>query len=118
MINSGKEPGMAMGGDGSHIFLKKLRRLGRTGLLAILLVGLGSPGHRPDIFADNPKVKDPPRLHAIDKRLPLTTSKVVGSPDPPPPYRAHGVFPNLKINFPIAITHQPGSDLLLVIHQD
>jgi glucose/arabinose dehydrogenase len=53
----------------------------------------------------------------ITKRVPLTTSKVVGSPDPPPPYRVKRAFPNLKINFPIAIRHQPGSDRLWFITQ-
>src|SRR5262249_7795309 len=53
----------------------------------------------------------------IDKRVALTTSTVVGSPDPPPPYRVKRVYPDLKVNFPIAVAHQPGSDLLLFITQ-
>jgi glucose/arabinose dehydrogenase len=55
------------------------------------------------------------RPHAIDKRLPLTTSKVVGSPDPPLPFGAVKAFPDLVLSYPIAVTHQPGSDRLLVI---
>ena len=55
--------------------------------------------------------------HGIGKRLPLTTSKVIGSPDPPLPFRAVKAFPDLKLSFPIAVTHQPGSDHLLVITQ-
>jgi uncharacterized repeat protein (TIGR03806 family) len=54
----------------------------------------------------------------ITRRVPLTTSKVVGSPDPPPPYRVQRLYPHLKINFPIAVRHQPGSDRLWFITQD
>jgi uncharacterized repeat protein (TIGR03806 family) len=51
----------------------------------------------------------------IERRVPLTTSRVVGSPDPPPPYRVKRVYPNLKMNFPIAVRRQPGSDRFLFI---
>ena len=57
------------------------------------------------------------RPHGIEKYVPVTTSRVVGSPDPPPPYRVARVFPKLKINFPIAVRRQPGSDRLLIIDQ-
>jgi glucose/arabinose dehydrogenase len=57
------------------------------------------------------------RPFGIDKRLPLTTSRVVGSPDPLPPYRVRKVFPKLRIDYPIAVCHQPGSDRLLIITQ-
>jgi uncharacterized repeat protein (TIGR03806 family) len=55
--------------------------------------------------------------YGIDKRLPLTTSRVAGSPDPLPPYRVRKVFANLHIDYPIAVCHQPGSDRLLIITQ-
>src|SRR4051794_40375687 len=54
-----------------------------------------------------------PRLFV--KRPPLTTSRVIGSPDPPPPYRKEKAFPALKANFPIHVVHQPGSDRLLFV---
>ena len=53
----------------------------------------------------------------IEKRVPLTTSKVVGSPDPPLPYRPVRAFPKLKLTFPIALDRVPGTDQLLVIAQ-
>ena len=53
----------------------------------------------------------------LEKRVPLTTSKVVGSPEPPPPFRAVRRYPNLKINYPIAIAPLPGSDQLFFITQ-
>jgi uncharacterized repeat protein (TIGR03806 family) len=55
------------------------------------------------------------RPYGIERRVPLTTSRVVGSPDPPPPYRVKRVFPKLNLAFPIFVTHQPGSDRLIVI---
>jgi len=55
------------------------------------------------------------RPYGIGKRVPLTTSTVVGSPDPPLLYRAVKAFPKLKINYPIAVRHQPDSDRLLFI---
>ena len=51
----------------------------------------------------------------IDKFVPLTTSKVVGAPEPPPEYRSVRAYPKLKMDFPIFVTHQPGSDRLLLI---
>src|SRR5262249_39815252 len=42
---------------------------------------------------------------------------IVGSPEPPPPFRVQRVYPNLKLNFPVAVVHQPGSDRLLLITQ-
>jgi uncharacterized repeat protein (TIGR03806 family) len=59
-----------------------------------------------------------PRPYGLEKRLPLTTSRVVGSPDPPPPYRVQRAFPKLKLKYPIAVAHQPGSKRLLLINED
>src|SRR5205814_478323 len=58
------------------------------------------------------------RPFGIDKRLPLTTSTVVGSPDPPRPYRVKRVYPDLKAEYPIIVRHQPGSDRLLFISEN
>src|SRR6266436_8351611 len=70
---------------------------------------------------DRPTPADPGQpakpSYGIDKRLPLTTSRVIGSPDPLPPYRVRKLFPNLRVDFPVAVTHQPGSDRLLIITQ-
>ena len=64
-----------------------------------------------------PPKKNAQKPFAIDKRIALTTSKVVGSADPPPPYRIKKVYPDLKLNFPIAVVHQPGSDRLILCTQ-
>ena len=58
------------------------------------------------------------RPFGIDRRIPLTTSRVIGSPDPPLPYRVRRVYPKLKLNNPVTVVHEPGSDrLLVIIHQ-
>lgn len=48
----------------------------------------------------------------------LTTSQVSGSPEPPAPYRTERRYPKLKVDYPVSITHQPGSDRLWTITQD
>ena len=54
-----------------------------------------------------------------DNKLPrLTTSRVSGSPEPPPPYQAQRLYPLLKLTFPVAVAHQPGSNLIWVITLD
>jgi uncharacterized repeat protein (TIGR03806 family) len=54
----------------------------------------------------------------VPRRAGVHSSRVVGSPDPPLPYRARPAFPGLKLNFPIAVDRVPGTDWLLVIVQD
>ena len=39
--------------------------------------------------------------HAIEKYIPLTTSKVVGSPEPPNPFVVQRAWPELKLTWPI-----------------
>lgn len=53
----------------------------------------------------------------IEKVPPLTTSTVVGFPDPPPPYRAVRVRPNFRAEYPIMVRPIPGSTEMLVITQ-
>ncbi len=50
-------------------------------------------------------------------RTPWTTSRVVGSPDPPPPFKVVRVFPNLKFERPLLLARCPGSDRLFVGEQ-
>src|SRR5262245_22454323 len=46
-----------------------------------------------------------------------TTSRVVGSPDPPLPYRSKRVFPNLKFRDGVHIESSPVGDRLFVVEQ-
>lgn len=50
-------------------------------------------------------------------RVPWTTSKIVGTPEPPAPYRTQQVFPKLKFNEPLAMARAPGSNRLLVVER-
>jgi putative heme-binding domain-containing protein len=55
---------------------------------------------------------------AKSSRTAWTTSRVVGSPDPPPPYKVVRAFPNLKFTHPLLIARAPGSNRLFVGEQD
>src|SRR5262245_53128634 len=50
-------------------------------------------------------------------RTPWTTSRVVGSPDPPPPFKVVRAFPNLKFVHPLLIARSPGDSRLFVGEQ-
>jgi len=56
-----------------------------------------------------------PKAGGLQKRLPLTTSRVVGSPDPPLPYRVERVYPDMKMAWPEIPILIPGSDEFLII---
>jgi len=55
------------------------------------------------------------RPRGIQRRVAWTTSRVVGSPEPPLPYRVEETFQNVKIHQPLAVYPEPGTDNLLVI---
>lgn len=50
-------------------------------------------------------------------RVPWTTSRVVGSPDPPPPFKVVRAFPKLKFEHPLLMARCPGSDRVFVGEQ-
>ena len=68
-------------------------------LVGLLAVALAGP-------------EDAPKPFGIDERVPLTTSTVVGSPDPPLPYRAKRAYPNYSPAFPIMAKAVPGTGQL------
>src|SRR6185436_2030329 len=51
------------------------------------------------------------------RREPWTTSKIHGSPEPPPPYRAEIAFPKLRFKNPVVMSNAPGSNRLFVGEQ-
>jgi glucose/arabinose dehydrogenase len=53
----------------------------------------------------------------IAARPPWTTSRVTGTPEPPPPYRTERVFPKLKFANPVLLAAAPGTDRLFVAEQ-
>ena len=50
-------------------------------------------------------------------RVPWTTSKIMGSPDPPTPFRTVIAFPHLKFDEPVAMTSVPDSNRLVVVER-
>ena len=62
-----------------------------------------------------PPPENADRPYGIPRYVPVTTSKVVGSPDPPLPYTVERVLPAASIACPIAVAAQPGSDRLLYV---
>jgi uncharacterized repeat protein (TIGR03806 family) len=50
----------------------------------------------------------------IDKRVPWTTSRVKGSPEPPEEYRSEIAFPTLRFDEPLDMAAVPGTDRLAV----
>jgi glucose/arabinose dehydrogenase len=58
-----------------------------------------------------------PAAFRLDRRVPLTTSRVVGWPDPPPPYRTKRVFERLTFRYPVYLTSDPAYPGLFVVEQ-
>jgi uncharacterized repeat protein (TIGR03806 family) len=50
----------------------------------------------------------------LNQRTQWTTSRLIGSPDPPPPYRLTRVFPQISFKGPVFIAQDPMSDRLFV----
>ncbi len=57
---------------------------------------------------------DAERPYGIEKRIPWTTSRIKGTPDPPTPYRTERVFPELRFEEPLSLAIAPGTDRLFV----
>lgn len=77
-----------------------------TCLLALLAATAGAQS-----VAKEPSEKP----YGIPRRVPWTTSKLVGSPEPPPPYRLRRVFSSLRFEQPVELTTATGSPRLFVV---
>ena len=64
------------------------------------------------LAGEPPQAKEPGP--AKSARIPWTTSRVVGSPDPPPPFKTVRAFPNLKFTHPLLMARYPDSNRLIV----
>lgn len=62
-----------------------------------------------------PAKSKPTKAYGIDQRVALTTSKVIGFPDPPPPYQVKQVYTKAAIDFPLWVEPIPGTDALLLM---
>lgn len=61
--------------------------------------------------------RDPSANLPIDRFRP-TVSRLIGTPDPPPPFVVRRAFPGLEFTSPMNVTRQPGTDRLIVIAAD
>lgn len=68
-------------------------------------------------MAAAPKSQAGRAAEAAKPREAWTTSQVVGSPEPPPPYKTTPAFPNLKFKNPLLISNAPGIERLFVGEQ-
>jgi len=78
-----------------------------AGCLSVAHVALGQ--QKPQTDADRP--------FGITQRVPWTTSKFRGTPDPPLPYRAERIFPKIHFKDPTVLTNAPGTARLFVAEQ-
>ena len=87
------------------------RRDFRSGLVCVAI--LASAAALP--ADDNPSGKSVTRKPwGIETRVPWTTSHVVGTPDPPAPYKTEEAFPHLKFDEPLAMCAVPGANRLAI----
>ncbi len=56
-----------------------------------------------------------PWLAPAQTRVPWTTSRIQGTPEPPLPFRVERAYPNLTFKEPLEVAPLPGSDRLVVI---
>src|SRR5947209_8222944 len=54
------------------------------------------------------------RPYGIKERVPWKTSRITGSPEPPPPYRVERVFPKLTFKNPLLLARAPGLNRFFV----
>jgi uncharacterized repeat protein (TIGR03806 family) len=86
----------------------RLARIGRSLARSLAFVALATAG------APVPRAAEPgpgpgaERPHGLARRVPWTSSRIQGTPDPPPPYRTEPAFPRLKFAEPLAMAMAPG----------
>ncbi|MFM8252919.1 MAG: PQQ-dependent sugar dehydrogenase [Planctomycetota bacterium] len=66
-----------------------------------------------------PESSNPPSDSAVDgwQRVAWTTSRVKGTPEPPPPYRTQRLFPTIQFKNPVVMEIAPGTQRLFVGEQ-
>src|SRR5262245_53367754 len=96
--------------------LRESEPMRRAIVLPLTLVGLASGLAFPGRPAPRPASAGPPGAGRADKpfgigrRVPWTTSRLTGSPDPPHPYRIERAFPRLRFKNPLLLARAPGLD--------
>lgn len=64
---------------------------------------------------DRPTVRKP---YGIEKRIPWTTSRVLGSPDPAPEYLMEVAYPGIRFDEPLNAATEPEGNRLFVAQRD
>ena len=82
-------------------------------ILSIIIVGVLLCGAIP-----TSEETENSKPYGIAERIPWTTSRVVGTPDPPLPYHVQKTFSKLQLTNPVYIEGEPGTDHLLVVQQN
>jgi len=54
----------------------------------------------------------------LSKRVPFTTSRLSGTPEPPPPFQAKRIYPNLKFDQPLHVIKEPTSQKFLLTQRN
>jgi glucose/arabinose dehydrogenase len=67
------------------------------------------------LFLDFSSAKADEKPFRIANRVPWNDSKVVGSPEPMPPFKTVRAFPNLTLRQPLALLPEPGSRRLFIL---
>jgi putative heme-binding domain-containing protein len=96
--------------------MRSISNLQVAWLLWIFLIGGRSAIGQQEQDSETNK-PSPPASVASGSRLPWTTSRVIGTPDPLPPYRHERLFPKISFQNPVVITIAPGMDRWFVGEQ-
>lgn len=75
------------------------------------------PPDNPASGRDQPAAEQSPISPAARKRLPWTTSRVSGTPEPPPPLREQIAYPEIRFSHPVVLIGAPDSDRWFVGEQ-
>jgi putative heme-binding domain-containing protein len=85
--------------------------------LVAVVLGLLSVGLLATRVPDGRGEDKPQKAFGIDHRVPWTTSRVHGSPEPPSPFRTALAFPKLKFDEPLDISSAAGTSRIFVVER-
>ncbi len=81
-------------------------------LRVFALIPLLLPIATPASADDRPPAAKP---FGLARRIPWNDSRVVGTPDPPTPYKVARAFPRLEVKQPLSLTPEPGTNRLFIL---
>jgi putative heme-binding domain-containing protein len=95
--------------------MRRVTSLAAFFLFAITLGLLVRPRLIP--AADKTEAPQKEKPFGLEKRVPWTTSRIIGSPEPPHPYHSVRAFPNLVFDKPVLMTLGPTGDRFFVVEE-